>query len=101
MRSPENTASSLPRPAVKATWPGVWPGVGSMQMRAHHEVDVVHRYAGSIEPAQIRVVGLHVPFRPLRPRLVVADATVDQDGVMRRLHHIGLEAQDQGVRLVQ
>ena len=31
MRSPENTASSLPRPKVKATWPGVWPGVGRMR----------------------------------------------------------------------
>ncbi|MCP1747854.1 hypothetical protein J2R73_009873 [Bradyrhizobium japonicum] len=72
-----------------------------MQMRAHHEIDVVDREPGGVESAQVRIVGLHVPFRPLRARLVVADAAVDQNGAVRRLHHIGLEAQEQHVLLVQ
>jgi hypothetical protein len=29
--------------------------------------------------------------------VVIADAAVDQDGVMRRFHHTGLETQDQHV----
>ena len=41
------------------------------------------------------------PMRAQRSRLVVADAAVDQDGVMRRLHHIGLEAEDQNVLVVE
>ena len=174
MRSPENTATSLALPKVKATWPGVWPGVGrmrtwspipwslrhdlglpgfddrqhavterrhgrlgvllgpvvelasgedvarlrkgrhpasvfqpgvpsdmiDMQMRAHHEIDVADRKAGGLQRPHIGVVGLHVPFRAQRPRLVVADAAIDQDGVMRRLHDVGLETQDQHVVVV-
>ncbi len=53
--------------------------------------------AGRRQRRHVGLVGLHVPFRPQRPRLVIADATVDQDGVMRRLHDIGLETQDQHV----
>jgi hypothetical protein len=43
------------------------------------------------------VVVRHVRLRPLRPRLVVADATVDQDRVVRGTNDIGLKAQDQRV----
>jgi hypothetical protein len=42
-------------------------------------------------------VGLLIPFRTLRPRLVVADATVDHDRVVRGTNDIGLKAQDQRV----
>ena len=72
-----------------------------MQMRAHHEIDVADGKSRRGEAAQKGVVGLHIPVRPLRPRLVVADAAVDQDGVMRRLHDIGLEAQHQHVIVVE
>ncbi|MGY4232323.1 hypothetical protein ACVIIW_001270 [Bradyrhizobium sp. USDA 4449] len=72
-----------------------------MQVRAHHEIDVINRDPGGIECAQICVVSLHVPFRTIGSRLVVADAAVDQDGVMRRLHDIGLEAEHQDVLLIQ
>ena len=72
-----------------------------MQMRAHDIVDVGDGNPGGSQRARVSVVGLHVPFRPLRPRLVVADAAIDQDGVVRRLHHIGLEAQDQHVFVVE
>ena len=81
--------------------PRVPADVVDVQMRAHYEVDVVNGKAGAGEPAQIGIIRLHVPFRPLRPRLVVADAAIDQDGVVRRLHHIGLEAQDQHVLVVE
>src|SRR5580704_9613396 len=54
-----------------------------MQMRAHHEIDVLDRKARGLQRAHIGVVGLPIPFRTLRPRLVVADATVDQDRVVR------------------
>jgi len=42
-----------------------------------------------------------VPFRPRRAFLVIADAAVDQDGVVRRADDVGLEAQDQHVSFVQ
>src|SRR6516162_2309554 len=72
-----------------------------MQVRAHHEVDVGNREARCLRPANIGVVGLHVPFRTRRPRLVIADAGVNQDGVMRRLDDVGLKAQDQRVLVVE
>ncbi len=68
-----------------------------MQMRAHHEIDVLDRKARGLQRAHIGVVGLLIPFRTLRPRLVVADATVDQDRVVRGTNDIGLKAQDQRV----
>jgi hypothetical protein len=71
-----------------------------MQMGAHHEIDVACRNARRRQRAHIGVVGFHIPLRT-RPRLVVADAAVEQNGVMRRLHHIGLETQDQHVLRIQ
>jgi hypothetical protein len=68
-----------------------------MQMRAHHEVDVIERKTRRGEGAHISIVGFHIPFRAQRPRLVVADAAVDQNGVMRRLDDVRLETQDQHV----
>ena len=49
-----------------------------MQMRAHHHVDLLRPHAGRGEALEIGRVEL-VPDRPLRARLVVADAGVDQD----------------------
>ena len=37
----------------------------------------------------------HVPERPRRPRLVIADAGIDQDIVVRRLYDEALHAQHQ------
>ena len=71
-----------------------------MQMRAHHEIDVADGNARGAERAHVGVVGLQVPFRAQRPRLVVADAAIDQDGVVRRPHDVGLEAQDQHVVVI-
>jgi hypothetical protein len=71
-----------------------------VQMRAHHVIDVTQGKTCGRQPAHIGIVGLHVPFRAQRPRLIVADATVDQNGVMRRLHDVGLETQDQHVGFV-
>jgi hypothetical protein len=71
-----------------------------MQMRAHHEIDVACGNARRRQRAHIGIVGLHIPFRA-RPRLVVTDAAVDQNGVMRRLDHIGLKTQDQHVLRIE
>jgi hypothetical protein len=42
-----------------------------------------------------------VPERPGRPRLVVADAAVDHDGVVRRLHDVALDAEHQLIVLIE
>ena len=64
-----------------------------VQVRAHDEVDVPDADAGRrealLEPVRLH----HVPERAGRARLVVADAAVDQDVVMRRLHQVALDAQ--------
>ncbi len=47
------------------------------------------------------LVALEIPFRSRRPHLVVADATVNQNDMMRRAHDIGLETEDQPVILTK
>ena len=64
-----------------------------VQVRAHHVVDVVDAEAGGREVLLEAVALHHVPERPRRPRLVVADAGVDQDVVVRRLDHVALDAE--------
>src|SRR6516164_10096187 len=66
-----------------------------VQMRAHHVVDVVYRDAGGREAFLEAVALEHVPERPRRTRLVVADARIDQDGVLRRPYDKALYAQHQ------
>ncbi len=99
--SPEHVACVRERrhPAA-VVQPRVPADMIDMQMRAHDIVDVAKRKSRCGKRARVNVVGLHVPFRTQRPRLVVADAAVDQDGVVRRLHDVGLEAQDQRVAVV-
>ena len=63
-----------------------------MQVRAHDVVDVVHG-SRSRPGCAPRCRRLHVPEGPGRPRLVVADAAIDQDGVVRRPDHVGLDAE--------
>ena len=72
-----------------------------MEVRAHDEVDVVHRQAGRGKAAHERVVLLLVPQRTRFAVLVVADATIDQDVVAPGLHDVGLEAQHQVVLRIQ
>ncbi len=67
----------------------------AVQMRAHHIVDVVYREARSAQPLLEAVAVHHVPERPRRPRLVIADAGIDQDVVVRRLDHKTLDTEHQ------
>ena len=73
--------------------PRVPPDMVAVQMRAHHEVDVLDPEPGRLERLHPVGVVLLVPGRPQREVLVVADAGIDQDVVVRRLDDIGLEAQ--------
>jgi hypothetical protein len=59
-----------------------------MEMRAHHEVNVVHRQAGGGQTLHPGIIFLLMPLRPLRPILVVADATINQYGVAAGLHDV-------------
>ena len=64
--------------------PGVPADMIDVEMRAHDEVDVVHRQAGRGQAAHEGVVLLLVPQRTRGAVLVVADATIDQDVVACR-----------------
>ena len=75
--------------------PGVPADMIDVQVRAHDVVDVVHAEPGGGEVLLVAVARHHVPDRPGRTRLVVADAGVDQDVVMRRAHDVALDAQDE------
>ena len=68
-----------------------------MQMRAHDEIDVIDREPARREVAVVAIGIHHVPEAAPRPRLVIADAGIDHDGVMRGLHDVALDAQDQPV----
>jgi hypothetical protein len=63
-------------------------------MRAHHEVHLLRRDAGGREVVEI-TARAHVPERRALAALVVADTRVDHDGVLGRLHEIGLDARRQ------
>jgi hypothetical protein len=62
-------------------------------MRAHHEIDVLDAEAGRLQRTHPVAIVLLVPCRPQRKVLVVADAAIDQDVMVRRLDDIRLEAQ--------
>jgi hypothetical protein len=65
-----------------------------VQVRAHHDVDVLDGETGGGKIAVIPLRIHHVPERPARPWLVIADAGVDQDRVVPGLDQIALHAQD-------
>ena len=71
-------------------------------MRAHDKIDVLDPEPRRLQGRHPIAVRLVVPGRPVRERLVVADAGVDQDVVVWRLDDIGLEAQDDiaGLRVI-
>src|SRR3954463_1830323 len=63
-----------------------------MEMRAHHEIDLLGPRAGGGEPLKIR--GLeHAPPRPRRAHSVVAAAGVDQDFLFADLQQPAVYAQ--------
>ena len=81
--------------------PRVPADVVGVQMRAHDEIDVADAQARGRQ-VLLEAIGFHhVPERPRRPRLVVADAGVDQDVVVRRLHQVALDAQHELVVCVE
>ena len=84
-----------PAPLLEARVPADVVGV---QVGAHDDVDVRDREAVRGEPAHEGVVALHVPVRPRRPVLVVADAAVDEHRMVRRAQDVGLEAEDEAPR---
>jgi hypothetical protein len=66
-----------------------------MQVRAHNIVDAIYGEAGSREALLEAVTVHHVPERPRRPRLLVADTRIDKDVVVRRLYDEALHAENQ------
>ena len=64
-----------------------------MQMRAHDIIDVVHGEPGCGEALFETIAVQHIPKRTRRPRLMIADAGVDQDVVARRLDDEALNAE--------
>ncbi len=81
--------------------PRVPADVIGVQMRAHHIVDVVDGEAHTrkllFEPVAVE----HVPERPRRARLVIADAGIDQDIVVRRLDDEALDAKHELVGRIE
>ena len=73
--------------------PRVPADVVGVQVRAHDEIDVADAEARRGQALLVTVGLHHVPERARRPRLVVADAGVDQDVVVRRLHEVALDAE--------
>ena len=65
----------------------------TVQVAAHHEVDVLDPEPGCLERVHPVGIVLLVPRRAQREVLIVADAGIDQNVVMRRLDDIGLVAQ--------
>ena len=63
-----------------------------MQMRAHHQVDLLRPCAGGGEPLQVIDVE-HVPPRPARLDLVVAAAAVDEDFLAADLQEPAMHAE--------
>ena len=77
--------------------PGVPADVVDMQMGAHHHVDLVGLDAGRLQPRQVG--RLHqMPFGPVRPGLVVADAGVDQDALAADRQQPAMDAELQEAR---
>jgi len=62
-----------------------------LQVRAHDIVDAFRRHASGMHVLQERAVAL-VPEGNRRAVLVVADAGIDKNGVMRGAHHEAVHA---------
>jgi hypothetical protein len=66
-----------------------------VQMRAHDKIDVVHTESACREVLLVAIGIHHVPEAPRRSRLVVANAAIDHDGVVRCLHNVALDTEHQ------
>ena len=66
-----------------------------MQMRAQYEIDIVNRQTCRRQGTHVGLITFHVHGRKRVPVLVVADAAVDQDRMVRRAHDVRLKAKDQ------
>ena len=81
---------------------GVPPDMVPVQVRAHHEIDVLR-----LDPDAGQIVNKRafhaVELRPGRTLLVIADTGIDQDRVMAGFDDKAVEAEDQlaGARLDQ
>jgi hypothetical protein len=71
--------------------------VVGMQVRTHDEIDVVYAKARRGEILLIAIRVHHVPKGTRGSWLMVADARIDQDIVMARLHEVALDAKDEFV----
>lgn len=69
-----------------------------MHVGAHHVIDILGAGAGGGEVCEPGIVLLVVPGGKARVVLVVADAGVDQDGVVRGTQQVGLDREDQLAR---
>jgi hypothetical protein len=68
-----------------------------MQVGAHHHVDLVGLDARCLQP--LEVLRLHqMPLGPMRARLVVADAGVDQDALAAHRQKPAMDAELQRIR---
>jgi len=74
--------------------PRVPADVIDMQMRAHHEVDLLRLHARLAQAVEILGVE-HVEARHAGTRLVVAAAGIDQDGVLAGAQQPGMDRRDQ------
>jgi hypothetical protein len=66
--------------------------VVDVQMRAHYIVNVINRKPGGSETFLEPITAHHVPERPRRPRLVIANTGINQDIVVQRLYDEALHA---------
>jgi len=63
-----------------------------VQMRAHHQIDLLRQRAGRRQPSEI-IDAEHIPPRPARLDLVIAAATVDQDFLAADLQQPAMDAE--------
>src|SRR6185437_7907570 len=83
-----------PPAALKSRVP---PDMVGVQVRAHDKIDIIHAESACREVLLVAIGIHHVPKTPRRSRLVVADAGIDHDRVMRRLYDVALDAEHQPV----
>ena len=69
--------------------------VVDVQMGAHDIVNVINRKPGGSETFLEPITAHHVPERPRRPRLVIANTGINEDIVVQRLYDEALHASHQ------
>ena len=73
-----------------------------VKVRAHHVVNILDPKVSRRQSSHAGVVCLHMPIRPARHILIVANVAINKDGVIRGLNYVGLKAKDElaGYRLM-